>query len=232
MSHKIPTSTNPNDCGRLCEAKEVEINPGLTILAGCNGAGKSTMLHDIAKYTSKNHIPTLSYNHRTQGEHHATDRAKNMEDFAIAISGLFCSEGENININLAGMIPKIRNFIKTGDNGEHANRMSSKHTPDDELLVKNERWLLFDAIDSGSSIDNIRSMRKLFDTVLKTRPNDINVYIVVSANSYEMVKNADCIDVMNGKHVGFESYDDFANFIMASAERKRKRDDIAKEKER
>ena len=48
MSRKIKTWKDPYDEGfSTCRRKEIEINPGVTVLVGCNGAGKSTLLHNI-----------------------------------------------------------------------------------------------------------------------------------------------------------------------------------------
>ncbi len=50
MSRKIKTWRDPYGEGfNTCKKREIEIEPGLTVLVGCNGAGKTTMLHNVAE---------------------------------------------------------------------------------------------------------------------------------------------------------------------------------------
>ena len=60
-------------------------------------------------------------------------------------------------------------------------------------------------------------------TLLDFLVNGYELYIVVSANEYELVNGEECFDVMNGKYVRFKNYDDFKKFIMRSREKKDKR---------
>lgn len=74
---------------------------------------------------------------------------------------------------------------------------------------------VLDAIDSGASIDRARDIRNLFDLIYK---NDISkgveVYIVMAVNHYELAKSpSDCVNVRNGKHMVFGSYERYAEFI-------------------
>jgi len=41
----------------------------------------------------------------------------------------------------------------------------------------------------------------------------LEVYFIVSGNSFEMAKDADCVDVRMGKHRKFSSYKKYAGFI-------------------
>ena len=60
MSRKIKIWRDPYDEGfDTCSAETVEFKPGLTVLVGCNGAGKSTMLHNIKDVLKKEKIPHL-----------------------------------------------------------------------------------------------------------------------------------------------------------------------------
>ena len=49
------------------------------------------------------------------------------------------------------------------------------------------------------------------------------LYIIVSANEYELANGEECFDVMNGKYIRFTDYDDFKKFIIRSREKKDKR---------
>ena len=51
-----------------------------------------------------------------------------------------------------------------------------------------------------------------------------DLYIIVSANSYEMANNENCFDVMEGKYINFTDYNDYKKFIINS----RKKKDIRK----
>ena len=83
-------------------------------------------------------------------------------------------------------------------------------------------FILFDAVDSGFSIDNIGDLKEfLFDTVLEDHPKD--VYIICTANSYEMTRGQDCVDVNSCKHVRFDDYEEYRKFILESRKRKDER---------
>ena len=50
-----------------------------------------------------------------------------------------------------------------------------------------------------------------------------SVYIIVTANGYEMARNENCFDVYNGKYVKFKDYEDYRQFVLKSKEIKEKR---------
>ena len=87
-----------------------------------------------------------------------------------------------------------------------------------------ERWILFDAVDSGLSVDNIVDLKEgLFRTILENE-KEKDVYIIVSANEYEMANNESCFDVYHGEYVTFKDYDAYRDFILKSREWKESRD--------
>ena len=84
---------------------------------------------------------------------------------------------------------------------------------------------MFDAIDSGYSIDNIVELKRdLLQTILKdcARRNQ-TVYIIISANSYEMVAGESCLDVWSGDYISFDNYDEYKKYIIKTRTRKDKR---------
>lgn len=92
--------------------------------------------------------------------------------------------------------------------------------------------MLFDAVDSGYSIDNIVELKTdLFQTIIQDcKKRNIEVYIVISANSYEMASGEQCLDVWSGKYIIFENYEDYRRYILKTRARKNNR--IYKEKEK
>ena len=84
-------------------------------------------------------------------------------------------------------------------------------------------WIFFDAIDSGLSVDNVVDVKEcLFKTIFDDNPNT-DVYIIVSANEYELARDESCFDVYNGKYIKFKDYEDYRNFILKTRKIKDKR---------
>jgi hypothetical protein len=99
----------------------------------------------------------------------------------------------------------------------------------EKLDISNKRFILLDAIDSGFSIDNIVSLKEdLFKLIFEdARARGIELYIIASANEYELAKGENCLDVISGKYITFKDYEDYYNFILDSRKRKDKRTEIA-----
>lgn len=187
----------------LFKRKEVEIQPGVTVLVGCNGCGKSTLLRYMEEALKKDKIPTMTYNNVSDGGGHAIQMALHQHNGALMGTLACSSEGEQIVINVSEMAGKLGPFVR-----QHAG--------------ESEIWILLDAVDSGLSIDNIIDLKEFFQLVITTNPNS-DVYIVVSANSYEMASGQNCFDVRLGKYRTFGSYTTYRNFILRSKEQKKTR---------
>lgn len=206
MSRTFTISTKPYDDCTLHNRKNFTINPGLTVLVGCNGAGKTTMLNHIKYELEKNEIPVFQYDNVHDGGSNAISRAGVYGQMNTLASLLCSSEGEKINQNIGQAAGQIGGFVRKNSN-------------------KGEVWILFDAIDSGYSIDNIiETKRDLFETIIEDCGNrNIDVYIVVSANSYEMACGEQCLDIWSGKYITFENYNEYKQYILKTRERKDKR---------
>ena len=116
----------------------------------------------------------------------------------------------------------------TGDNGDKIERLAKSlkklRGEDKEEIVSNERWILLDAVDSGLSIDHVVELKGLFKLVLEdTAAADKEIYIVASANEYELAAGNQCYDVGKSKYVDIKSYDDYKKAILASRAKKDKR---------
>lgn len=205
MSRTFDIKKEPYEKGdKLYTKNSITLEPGVTVLVGCNGSGKTTLLHAIKEKLKKEDIPVTFYNNLSDGGETAKSKAVYHGDMSLAAALMSSSEGEQIYINIAQLASQIGRFVRD-------NRGSS------------ELWFLFDAIDSGFSIDNIEEVKtSLFDLILDDGSNS-DIYIVVSANEYEMCRKEKCFDVRNGKYISFPDYEDYRNFILKSAQEKKKR---------
>ena len=206
MSKTFTVDRKPYDNYVLYYRKNITINPGLTILTGCNGTGKTTLLNKIKYKLEHEGVPVYSYNNIQDGGSHSISNAGFYGDYGFLASLLCSSEGEQINHNICQSASKIGAFVKKNQNSP-------------------ELWILFDAIDIGYSIDNIiETKQDLFETILADcKKRGIEVYIVVSANSYEMACGEQCLDIYTGKYITFNSYDEYREYILKTRERKERR---------
>ena len=95
---------------------------------------------------------------------------------------------------------------------------------------ENEFWIFLDGIDSGFSIDAIEDLKRgLFDTIFNTYPGK-DIYILVTANEYEMARGEKCFDVVGCRYVNIKSYDRYRNLVLKSREYKDTRIEAAEEK--
>lgn len=186
----------------------VTIEPGVTILVGCNGTGKSTLINHIRRELEMNKIPHIHFNNLTDGGHTAMDAAAFVGNMSFVLDCAFKSEGEVIHINISRIANKCGNLMS------YAIAKGYK-----------EIWLLVDALDSGFSIDNIIDVKdNLFNVMIEDgKSKGIDVYIVAAANSYEMVRDQNCYDVYHCKYVTFKTYNSYRKFILKSREIKDKR---------
>ena len=231
MSERIiNTWRDPYDEGfSTCRPKQITIKSGLTILVGCNGSGKTTLLHNIQSELKKENIPCHLFDNLHDGGSNSKSMAAFEEDWAFVATSMTSSEGENINMNIGNLAKNLKEFMITGRISDRFSRLGDAFARFSgekgyEVPETKERWLLLDAIDSGFSIDNVVEAKDFFKMVIKDfADHGYELYIVVSANEYELANGEDCFDVMNGKYVQFKNYDDFRKFILRSRVKKDKR---------
>lgn len=94
---------------------------------------------------------------------------------------------------------------------------------ENEKELSNERWFLFDAIDSGLSTDNVIELKEYLFKQIFDNSDEKEIYIVVSANEYEMANGEQCFDVMEGKYITFKNYDEYKQMILNSRTKKEER---------
>lgn len=188
----------------------IEFQPGLTVLVGCNGSGKTTMLDHIAEELRTSNIAYLYHNNTRDGGSYASSKAAFFGNVNLFATLATSSEGEQIIVNLGEMAKEAGRFVR------HHKEKGTK-----------EIWLLFDAIDSGLSIDNVLDIKTfLFNTILNdAKESNIDIYIVCSANSFEMCYKEKCIDVSTGNFIEFIDYGKYKDFILNSKKYKKERYD-------
>ena len=215
----------------LYKKRSITINEGVTVLVGCNGSGKTTLLHQIKSQLKKENIPFVSFDNLHDGGSRAISSAGFHGDFGFMSAAMSSSEGENIVLSLSKLASTLRAFIKTGESQSENDRFSrnmakalwGNETEKEQKVPPNERWILLDAIDSGLSVDNVVDLKEcLFKTILED-DFDGSIYIVISANEFELCRGEHCFDVYNGKYVKFSNYEKYRNFILKSREIKDKR---------
>lgn len=204
MSKKFKIERDYYDEGEyLYKKKHVEFHPGVTVLVGCNGCGKTTLIRQIRLQVEKDmkNPCVIDYDNLRHGGTSAVEKSIFYGDFEFVASSVTSSEGEKIALNLQKLAANIGNMFK-------------KH-PDEK-----EFWIFLDGIDSGFSIDAIEDLKRgLFDTIFKAYP-DKDIYIIISANEYEMARDEMCFDVVNCRYVNIKSYNRYRSVIMRSREYK------------
>ena len=231
MSRKFILERDYYDEGfNLYKKKTITIKPGVTVLVGCNGIGKSTLLRQIKYNLKKENIPHILFDNLKSGGHNARERAGFYGDFGFLATSICSSEGENIIMNMSNLATNLGIFVKEGNDPEEnkfsklARTIAQLDGEDiEETEIPKERWILLDAVDSGLSVDNIVDIKEqLFKTILKYNYGN-EIYIVISANEYEMARGEQCFDVYNGKYLTFRDYEEYRNLVLQSKEWKNQR---------
>lgn len=227
---KIKTWRDPYDAGFTpTKPKEIELNAGLTVLVGCNGAGKTTLLRNISEECRKQNIPCLSYDNLHDGGNSSFAELMYGNDYQEAAYLISSSEGECIKANLGRKSKIFKEFVEKGivnDRYYRFSRALSGISGDDEeeVIESNDRVFLFDAVDSGLSVDSVVEIKSLFDLILDDfKDSGKNIYIVIAANEYELARNSNCFDVNEGKYIRFKDYEEYRSFIINSRKKKEKR---------
>lgn len=215
----------------LTRPKQIEIQSGLTVLVGCNGAGKTTLLHNIQSEIKKENVPCYFYNNLYDGGSNSVGDAFFNDDFALGATLLCSSEGETISHNIGTLVSKMRNFIVNGEVDDKTTRIQkvfaqlcNDNNEEENIKLSNERWLLLDAIDSGLSVDNVVEVLDVFNLMIDdAKKFGVELYIIVSANEYELCRRNRCFNVNSGRYISFKDYEDYRKFILESRKRKDKR---------
>lgn len=231
MSRKIKLMKDYYDKDSFLYKKDsIELKPGVTVLVGCNGIGKTTLLKQIEHHLIMKNIPYVSYDNLHEGGSKSISRECFNNNFEFVATAMCSSEGENIVMNLGKLASRLGNFVRTGEDYKNSlfNKFAESLKETDKevkapVKIPKERWILLDAIDSGLSIDNIIDLKELlFKMILECNFGN-KIYIVVVANEYEMARSEQCFDVYNGEYIEFKNYEDYRDFVIRSKEWKENR---------
>lgn len=195
-----------NENEYIYDKNTVTFKEGVTVLIGCNGSGKTTLLQQINEKCENNNIPVLMFDNYRDGGSHSISKAGFYGDTNFLVQGLISSEGEIISSNISKFAHEMGRFVSKNKNAEKI-------------------FFLLDAIDSGYSIDNIlETKRYLFDTCIKScNSKGIEIYIIVSANEYEMANGENCLDISSLRYVPVPDYETYRNIIIETRKKKNKR---------
>ena len=186
---------------KLYEYDSVCLEPGVIFLVGCNGSGKTTIMHQIEKYVK-----------------HSDDLSN------VAVIFFKCNESMNV-VNetfMTGSDIELGATILSSSEGE---RMSMALTRAFNRMwdqCKNSKIhsviFMLDSLDSGVDIPTLRMIRGVLDETINIAKDefDTELYILVSANDYALVENRKCLDVRTGKTLIFHSWTDYAEFCEES----------------
>lgn len=208
MNKRISIITDPHSENvDLFKKKAIVIKSGITVLVGCNGSGKTTLLKQIKENIKKRKEFIISFDNLKQGGQRSLEEQMGKGNFGFVAKYVQYSEGENIMLNMSNIITTLGDLVRNK-----------------KLNNKKELWLLFDAVDSGLSIDNIVDLKTVFDIIMTDkRLKDKSIFIILTANSYEVARGERCYDVSNCKYINIKSYEEYRNIILESAKIKQER---------
>ena len=181
----------------------LSFKPGISVLVGCNGSGKSTAFSFIQDILKENDIPVFKYSNLTEGGNTARESALFYGNLNLLAEQITSSEGENIVINIGTMAQKLGSFV-----GRNIN--------------KGEIWILLDAIDSGLSIDYIEEVKDFLHSQLIDKLTDIDLYILISTNNYELCIGEACYNVQDCQYIEIDSYETFKKIVKKTRANKSK----------
>lgn len=195
---------NPYDSNRILYTRDnVTINNGITVLCGCNGSGKTTLLRFINRQLEKDKcVSVLYFDNYVDGGSTKIQQLLMTGHSEECATMVMSSEGERIMQSVSYIASKIGSTIRNNN--------------------PKEMWILLDAVGSGLSIDGIDEVLDFINFVQEQNPT-MELYCVISTNEYEFAKGNDCIDVRTFKHMRFDDYEKYRNFILKSRKVKDKR---------
>lgn len=209
--------SNPKYTKRESIPVKYNISPGITMLIGPNGSGKTTALSQIRSLFSTEDDLVKKWNTIEINDSIRNSYSSYLYDNVYE---------ETFTKSTWGATDHIDRVAQTFENSEGQNMYDYLYYKMNEIgqsvtkAIKNNKkgiFLLFDGLDSGLSLDVINTLRKsVLEFIIETekKRSNLEVYIICSANSYEFCNNYDCIDVTNQKHITFTNYEDYEKYFV------------------
>lgn len=224
---KLKVEQNPyGENTPLFQMNEIAFEPGITILTGTNGSGKTSLLHDIYSRLYEMHVPVYT-RFNLAHDKSSLENALFNGDADTLMQLMTLSEGETIKFRMGEATGELGKFMNDGViAASWESKMVSQIVYGKEI-IKNEsqeRWILLDESDSGLSIDNLHDLKEFLRfLVTKGEKQNLTVYILISANTYELARGENCMDVRTGTRMRFETYEDYRDYIFESRKHKAER---------
>ena len=199
----------------------------ISCLVGCNGTGKTTAIEYIRNRLRKLHAEEFeetpysglgkvlqSINNKDEPKNnnnlyfadfnkHTKTAKDEMASFLMHAAVSFSSTGEGISHRLGKMLYML---------GSSINKIKNQNA---------SIFIFFDDCDAGTSLDKIIEIKDVFNLIVDhCKATNVTYYIVLTANSYEMCRDLDCISVHDFKHIRFTDYEDYKRFVLESAANK------------
>ena len=200
----------------IYKKKTILIKPGVTVLAGCNGIGKSTLLRQIKNILKKNNIPCIKYDNLTEGGEEARSKAGFFGDFQFLATASQSSEGENIIMNMSNLARDIGDFVRSGKNSEEEKfdrisrviLTSNNKPPKYDFYVPIIERVIKDYLDD-SRIDLLSKEIKEHSNYDGTPLRNPNIFKVLEITKkwLEII----CLDISNGKNTFKDNYETILN---------------------
>ena len=190
------------------------ISPGLTIIVGRNGYGKTTFLRSLEEQITEASTPCVSWNDNEYGRSVGKDRMLHADNMAGLASMMCRSEGETMLASFSEFF-----MVKAGAAVRHC----AKH-------YKSEIFFLIDQIDSGLDIYQLDEIKDVINNTIipDLESRHIAGYFLMTANSFEVAEGEDCLDPVTGKHYRFDTLAEYRSYIKSLYDEKKNAESITR----
>lgn len=171
----------------------------ITVLVGKNGYGKTSLMRGIEEWCEEHNEICVSWSDNEYGRDNGRGILGFHEDYKNLASMAFVSEGQSI-------MSSIRIFFI----GKCVKAMNNRK-PDQENI-----FLLMDQLDSGLDVHQINYIKKVInDTLIDDMhvKNGLDVYPIITANTYEVAIGEDCVDPITREHMCFNTLEEYTKYI-------------------
>lgn len=173
----------------------------LTVIVGCNGYGKTSYISGLETHLKNKKIQYVKWSDNDNG------RTNGMNQF------LWSGDNEG----LASMALHSEGQAMMASFGRTCIRECGRKVRMAKDSDIKELFIIVDQIDSGLDVHMINYVKNVFkDTIIPDmQKHGITVYVVITANSYEVAKGEYCFDPVQRKAIIFNRYSEYYDYIDA-----------------